>query len=91
VADLNGNVSEWVADSWDGELHGSPDWKTLAQALDEPAVVAAALSAPLAQYRSLRGGTMWSETFYGQSCHSHHAHPRASPADDDGFRCCLIP
>ncbi|MEE2828324.1 MAG: SUMF1/EgtB/PvdO family nonheme iron enzyme [Myxococcota bacterium] len=89
VYDLNGNVSEWVADPWDAQLYGSPDGASQSRALDEAPVPAAALSAPVAEYRSLRGGTMWSETFYGQSCHSRHAHPRTSPSDDDGFRCCL--
>jgi len=72
--DLNGNVSEWVADAWDTDRFGA----ALGQG---PGDAGAAL-------RELRGGTMWSGTFYGQSCLSRHAHPAGTLSDDDGFRCC---
>jgi len=86
VFDMNGNLSEWVADPWTGEAEpfrpeATPDPDT---------------------WRTLRGGTMWSQTFYGQDCLSRHGHPieaasgtqanARKPAAfknmDDGFRCC---
>jgi formylglycine-generating enzyme required for sulfatase activity len=88
VHDLNGNVSEWVADPWNFEAFGTPDTLTQAAALDEHPPPGAGVEEEPSSFRTLRGGTMWSETFYGQSCHSRHGHPRTSPSDDDGFRCC---
>jgi formylglycine-generating enzyme required for sulfatase activity len=73
VFDLDGNVSEWVADPWTGPrmrhagVDESGDW------------------------RSLRGGTMWNETVYGQDCTSRHGHPIIAEHADDGFRCCMDP
>lgn len=74
--DLNGNVSEWVSDPWDLARFGPPEGQG-----PEPA----------GDLRQLRGGTMWSGTFYGQSCLSRHAHPEETVSDDDGFRCCMDP
>ena len=37
---------------------------------------------------TLRGGTMWNRTFYGQDCSSRHGHHRAFENMDDGARCC---
>ena len=91
VYDLNGNVSEWVADPWNFETFGAPDTLTQAAALDEAPPPGAGIEEDRSAFRTLRGGTMWSETFYGQSCHSRHGHPRTTPSDDDGFRCCKSP
>ncbi len=44
-----------------------------------------------ATWRTVRGGTMWNETFYGQDCTSRHGHPRTDKYEDDGFRCCAGP
>lgn len=41
-----------------------------------------------ADWFTLRGGTMWSQTFYGQDCSSRHGHHRGFENMDDGFRCC---
>lgn len=43
------------------------------------------------EWHICRGGTMWSETFYGQDCLSRHGHPTGSFGADDGFRCCKDP
>lgn len=91
VSDLNGNVSEWVATPWNFEAFGDPDTLTQGAALDESPPPGAGIDGDRPSFRTLRGGTMWSETFYGQSCHSRHAHPRTTPSDDDGFRCCRSP
>ena len=73
VYDLNGNVSEWVLDSWDGA--------------PEPFNQRARVKAET--WRTLRGGTMWSNTFYGQDCTSRHGHEKKRWKNiDDGFRCC---
>ena len=75
--DLNGNVSEWVADSWT-EGHGP-----LMRSNDQPEAKGPA--------HVVRGGTMWSQTPYGQSCASSHGHAGDSRFNDDGFRCCADP
>ncbi len=73
VYDLNGSLSEWVADPWSGR----------SEPFNEDAVV------DPATWRTLRGGTMWFLTFYGQECMSRHGHRKASFRNmDDGFRCC---
>lgn len=72
--DLNGNVSEWVADAWDADRFGPAEGQ--------------GEGATHRDLRQLRGGTMWGGTFYGQSCLSRHAHPAHTTSDDDGFRCC---
>ena len=77
VFDLNGNVSEWVADPWT-EAHGP-----LMRSKDQPN----AEGAP----RVVRGGTMWSRTPYGQSCASSHGHAAQTRFNDDGLRCCADP
>jgi eukaryotic-like serine/threonine-protein kinase len=71
VYDLNGNLSEWVADRWDGD----------------PAPVDRDVP-PGTILRTVRGGTMWLQTFYGQDCLSRHGHPPNGTYHDDGFRCC---
>jgi sulfatase modifying factor 1 len=71
VYDLNGNLSEWVADAWDGT----------------PAPVDRDVP-PGTTPRTVRGGTMWRQTFYGQDCLSRHGHPPGGTYHDDGFRCC---
>ena len=88
VHDLNGNVSEWVADPWDWPLHGSPTAASQPPDEDDPGRPPASRDD---DYRVLRGGTMWTQTFYGQSCRSRHAHPATAASDDDGFRCCADP
>ncbi len=76
VMDLNGNVSEWVQDEWHGP-RANFDVEGF------PAEVT---------YRTVRGGTMWRQTFYGQDCTSAHGHPeRDAHHIDDGFRCCASP
>lgn len=75
VFDLNGNVAEWVEDSWNLDRLGPAGGPG-----DDPTSL-----------RQLRGGTMWDGTFYGQSCISRHAHPVQAQSDDDGFRCCANP
>ena len=43
-------------------------------------------------HKTLRGGTMWSQTHYGQDCTSRHGHHRNTWHNrDDGFRCCFTP
>ena len=76
VFDLNGNVSEWVLDSWEG----APEpFNKRARVTKE-------------KWRMLRGGTMWSNTFYGQDCSSRHGHEKRRWKNiDDGFRCCSLP
>jgi len=41
-----------------------------------------------ADWFTLRGGTMWNGTFYGQDCSSRHGHLRSFENMDDGARCC---
>ena len=73
VFDLNGNVSEWVLDAWDG--------------FPEPFNARARVNPDT--WRTLRGGTMWSNTFYGHDCTSRHGHHKSRWRNiDDGFRCC---
>ncbi len=74
VHDLNGNLSEWVSDAWEG----SP------APLDRDVASGTTL-------RTVRGGTMWLQTFYGQDCLSRHGHPPSGRYHDDGFRCCRDP
>ena len=76
IFDLNGNVSEWVLDSWDG----APEpFNQRAKVQPET-------------WRMIRGGTMWSNTFYGQDCTSRHGHEKSRWKNiDDGFRCCSSP
>jgi formylglycine-generating enzyme required for sulfatase activity len=74
VMDLNGNVSEWVQDEWTGAR----------------ANFDAEAFPPETVYRTVRGGTMWRQTFYGQDCTSAHGHPERDVHHiDDGLRCCL--
>ena len=75
VADLNGNVSEWVSDPWNGD----------------PEPFQATAKVDPATWRTLRGGTMWRQTFYGQDCSSRHGHQKTDVHSDDGFRCCKTP
>ena len=75
VADLNGNVSEWVSDPWSG----------MPEAFNANAIVDSET------WRTLRGGTMWAQTFYGQDCTSRHGHTKSDQHLDDGFRCCKTP
>ena len=76
VYDLGGNLSEWVSDPWEGR----------AEPFNKDAVVDPAM------WRTIRGGTMWFSTFYGQECMSVHGHEKASFKNvDDGFRCCADP
>ena len=77
VFDLNGNVSEWVADAWTHD-HG-------------PMMTLKANMNSTSGWRVVRGGTMWSRTPYGQSCASSHGHTEDTRANDDGFRCCADP
>lgn len=72
VYDLNGSMSEWTSDSWAGEP----------EPFDRGATVTPE------RWRTLRGGTMWNHTFYGQDCLSRHGHDRDFRNMDDGFRCC---
>ena len=72
VYDLNGSVSEWVADPWTG---GPEPFNPEARVDPET-------------WGTLRGGTMWSGTFYGQDCTSRHGHAGHFRNIDDGFRCC---
>ena len=71
VFDLNGNVSEWTADPWEGP--------------PEPFRAEATVDAT---WHTVRGGTMWNRTFYGQDCTSRHGHPADARFADDGLRCC---
>lgn len=76
VFDLDGNLSEWVDQPWSGA--------------PEPFAVDAVVDP--ASWRTVRGGTMWSRTFYGQDCTSAHGHHRSTfRSMDDGFRCCRDP
>jgi formylglycine-generating enzyme required for sulfatase activity len=76
VYDLNGSLSEWVSDPWSG--------------FPEPFNRNAKVDP--ASWRTLRGGTMWSNTFYGQDCTSRHGHNKSRWKNmDDGFRCCAEP
>ena len=72
VYDLNGSLSEWVSDPWDGD----PEPFNREARVDRET------------WRTLRGGTMWSQTFYGQDCTSRHGHHTSFHNIDDGFRCC---
>ena len=73
VYDLNGSLSEWVADPWS----------------DFPEPFAKNVTVDPETWRELRGGTMWSHTFYGQDCTSRHGHKKTKWKNmDDGFRCC---
>ena len=72
VYDLNGNLSEWVADDWRSFDHNQKRWRTA-----KP------------KQKTLRGGTMWAQTHYGQDCTSRHRHDASTWRNhDDGFRCC---
>ena len=79
VMDMGGNLSEWVSDPWDGGVEPFRPGAT-----SDPKT-----------WRTVRGGTMWSQTFYGQECASRHGHPMASVGGfsnvDDGLRCCQTP
>ena len=75
VFDLNGSLSEWVSDSW--------------KDFPEPFNNVPAVNP--ASWRTLRGGTMWNNTFYGQECSSRHGHLGTMAFMDDGFRCCREP
>jgi sulfatase modifying factor 1 len=72
VYDLNGSLSEWVSDPWTGD----PEPFNREARVDPET------------WRVLRGGTMWSQTFYGQDCTSRHGHEVSFHNIDDGFRCC---
>jgi formylglycine-generating enzyme required for sulfatase activity len=72
VFDLNGSLSEWVIDPWNGQ----PEPFNAEESVDPKS------------WRMLRGGTMWDKTFYGQDCTSRHGHKIAFKNMDDGFRCC---
>jgi lysophospholipase L1-like esterase len=75
IYDLNGNVSEWVFDLYNGAPGADPGGDAGKQS--EPA-------------RTLMGGTMWRGS-YGLSCSSRHGHPGGANDhvfEDDGFRCC---
>ena len=78
VYDLNGSLSEWVSDPWSD--------------FPEPFarnVVPHGTPVSPDNWRTLRGGTMWSHTFYGQDCTSRHGHRLSGWKNmDDGFRCC---
>ena len=76
VHDLNGSLSEWVADAWD---------RAPLPPLDE-----GVLPDPTSPQRVLRGGTMWF-AIYGQDCLSRHSHGTEEAHRDDGFRCCADP
>lgn len=74
VYDLNGSMSEWVSDPWSD--------------FAEP--FAKNVTVDSETWRELRGGTMWSHTFYGQDCTSRHGHRKTKWKNmDDGFRCCM--
>lgn len=74
VYDLNGSLSEWVSDPWG----------------DFPEPFAKNATTDPETWRTLRGGTMWSHTFYGQDCTSRHGHRMSGWKNmDDGFRCCM--
>ena len=69
--DMNGNLSEWVADPWTGP--------------PEPFNTDATVDGT---WHTVRGGTMWNRTFYGQDCASRHGHGDGVRFQDDGARCC---
>jgi len=71
VFDLNGSLSEWTRDGWNGR--------------PEPFNPQATVDG---DWYTLRGGTMWNRTFYGQDCSSRHGHHRGFENMDDGARCC---
>jgi formylglycine-generating enzyme required for sulfatase activity len=73
VHDLNGSLSEWVADTWDRAPLPPLDGD---ETLD-----------PASPHHVLRGGTMWF-SIYGQDCRSRHSHHPGQGHTDDGFRCC---
>ncbi|MEE2830496.1 MAG: SUMF1/EgtB/PvdO family nonheme iron enzyme [Myxococcota bacterium] len=76
IHNLNGNVSEWVA-----ELYTGPSYPELTGAPEPPGV----------PRHVLRGGAPW-PAFYGQDCLSRHWHSSGyDRGDDDGFRCCAGP
>lgn len=75
IFDLNGSLSEWVSDPWS-------DFK-------EPFSNVPAVNSKT--WRTIRGGTMWNNTFYGQECSSRHGHYGKMSFMDDGFRCCANP
>jgi formylglycine-generating enzyme required for sulfatase activity len=93
VYDLNGSLSEWVADPW-------PDHGVAANTGTEEAEIDPLTKVLQAEgYRtgatlhnnqimSIRGGTMWRGTFYGQDCTSSHSHLPGERFPDDGVRCC---
>lgn len=73
IYDLNGSLSEWVSDPWSDFAEPFNP-----DAKPDPKT-----------WRTLRGGTMWSQTFYGQDCTSRHGHHGETWKNvDDGFRCC---
>ena len=73
VYDLNGNLSEWTSDGYQGPPE--PFNRTATPSKES--------------WRVVRGGTMWKETFYGQDCLSRHGHDNTFKNMDDGFRCCM--
>ena len=73
VHDLNGSLSEWVADPWDRE--------------PLPPLDKGVLPDPASPQRVLRGGALWF-SIYGQDCLSRHSHGATEAHTDDGFRCC---
>ena len=78
VCDLDGNLSEWVSDPWAEFV--------------EPFNANPDSAASPERWRQVRGGTMWSDTFYGQDCTSRHGHDKNYWRNaDDGFRCCADP
>ena len=79
IFDLDGNVSEWVADPFGPQYEGTPTYSPPELPL-----------LPAQRPRTLRGGTMWMGS-YGQSCTSRHGHSELEIYEDDGFRCCLTP
>ena len=72
IYDLNGSLSEWVSDPWS----------------DFPEPFSNVPMVNPATWRTIRGGTMWNNTFYGQECSSRHGHNGTMSFMDDGFRCC---
>jgi eukaryotic-like serine/threonine-protein kinase len=78
VYDLNGNVAEWIHDPFPHEQ--SPNFQKNQRALTK-----------MEGWRTIRGGTAWSNTHYGQDCSSRHGHGTNWVKTDDGFRCCANP